>query len=101
VIRHDLWLAVNPSGSSIGINHLDEYIPNIQQEIPESLQEIASASPTTRLFLSGRTHIRGGFGRYHTNAIMEATTPTIGDIMRYPEMILDRDTRLGAMGNGL
>ena len=85
----------------ICIDGLDECLPKNRHELLESLQEIVNASSTTRVFLSGRPHIRDEIGRYFTKAIMIAITPTVGDIERYLEMILDRDTTPGAMDDDL
>jgi len=85
----------------ICIDALDECIPNNRRELLESLQDIVQASPTTRVFLSGRPHIRAEIKRYFTEAIMIPITPTIGDIERYLETRLDRDTTPGAMDDDL
>ena len=85
----------------ICIDGLDECLPNNRRELLESLQSIAQASPTTRMFLSGRPHIRDEITRYFAEAIMIAVVPTIEDIKRYLEMRLDRDTTPSAMDSKL
>ena len=72
-----------------------------RRELLESLQDIAQASPTTRMFLSGRPHIRDEIRRYFTKAIVIAVIPTIRDIERYLEMRLDRDPMPQAMDDTL
>ena len=85
----------------ICIDGLDECLPKNRRELLESLQDIARASPTTRMFLSGRPHIRDEVGRYFTEAITIAVIPTFEDIERYLEMRLDRDPTPSAMDANL
>ena len=81
----------------ICIDGLDECLPRNRRELLESLQDIAWASPTTRVFLTGRPHVQDEIRRYFVEAIMIAVIPTIGDIERYLEMRLDQDTAPSAM----
>jgi len=83
------------------IDGLDECLPEDRRELLESLRDIVRASPTTRVFLSGRPHIQDEIKRYFAEAIMTAVTPTIMDIMRYLEMKLDRDSTPSAMDRSL
>ena len=83
------------------IDGLDECLPKNRRELLESLQDITRASPTTRMFLSGRPHIRDEVKRYFTEAITITVIPTIEDIERYLEMRLDRDPTPSAMDNNL
>ena len=85
----------------ICIDGLDECLPKNRRELLESLRDIIRASPTTRVFLSGRPHIRDEVKRYFTWAIMIAVVPTVGDIERYLEMRLDRDPTPSAMDDNL
>ena len=85
----------------ICIDGLDECVPNNRRVLLESLQEIVQASPTIRVFLSGRPHIQDEVKRYCTTAIMIAVFPTVGDIERYLEMRLDRDPTPSAMDDNL
>jgi len=85
----------------ICIDGLDECIPDNRRELLESLQDIVRASPTTRVFLSGRPHIRNEIERSITEAIMILVIPTIEDIERYLKMKLDRDTTPDAMDDDL
>ena len=85
----------------ICIDGLDECLPKIRRELLESLQGIVQASPTTRVFLSGRPHVRDEINRYFTAAIMIQLTPTIGDIGGYLKRRLDRDTIPSAMDDNL
>ena len=85
----------------ICIDGLDECLPKNRRELLESLQDITRASPTTRMFLSGRPHIRDEVKGYFTKAITIAVIPTFEDIERYLEMRLDRDPTPSAMDNNL
>ena len=85
----------------ICIDGLDECLPNNRRELLESLQEIVKASPTIRVFLSGRPHIQDEVRRYFTMATMIVVIPTIDDIERYLEMRLDRDPTPSAMDDDL
>ena len=85
----------------ICIDGLDECLPDNRRELLESLQEIVQASPTARVFLSGRPHIRSEIKRYFPEAITIAVIPTIRDIERYLEMKLNRDPTPNAMDDDL
>ena len=85
----------------ICIDGLDECLPKNRRELLESLQGIVRASPTTRMFLSGRPHVRDEIKGFFPAAIMIAIIPTILDIERYLEMRLDRDTAPNAMDDNL
>ena len=85
----------------ICIDGLDECLPKNRRELLESLRDIIRASPTTRVFLSGRPHIQDEVERYFAEAIMIAVVPTMEDIERYLEMRLDRDPTPGAMDENL
>jgi len=85
----------------ICIDALDECLPDNRRELLESLQDIIKASPNVRVFLSGRPHIWGEIKRYFPEAVMIPVIPTVGDIERYLEIRLDRDTTPGAMDDNL
>ena len=85
----------------ICIDGLDECLPNNRRGLLESLRDIVLALPATRVFLSGRPHIRDEVKRHFTGAITIAVIPTIGDIERYLEMRLDRDPTPSAMDDNL
>ena len=80
---------------------LDECLPRNRQELLESLQEIVRASPATRVFLTGRPHIRDEIKGCFDNAMMISITPTIRDIEIYLEMRLARDPTPSAMDENL
>ena len=85
----------------ICIDGLDECLLKNRRELLESLQDIMRASPTLRVFLSGRPHIQDEVKRHFTEAIMIAVVPTVEDIERYLEMRLDRDPTPSAMDDSL
>jgi len=85
----------------ICVDALDECLPNNRRELLESLQGIIRASPTARVFLSGRPHIWDGIRGYFPAALMRPVFSTIRDIERCLEMRLDRDTTPGAMDDNL
>jgi len=85
----------------ICIDGLDECLPKNRRELLESLQEIVRASPTARVFLTGRPHIRDEIKRYFTEAAMISVIPTMGDIKSYLKMKLAGDTTPKAMNGNL
>ena len=88
-------------GVFICIDALDECLPKNRLRLLDSLQQIVSASPTTRVFLTGRPHVRGEIRRYFSEAIMIPIIPTIKDIGRYLKMRLGEDATPSAMDNNL
>ena len=56
----------------ICVDGLDECLPKYRRELLESLRDIVRASPTARIFLSGRPHIRDEVKKYLAGAIMIA-----------------------------
>ena len=85
----------------ICVDGLDECLPKNRQELLDSLQKLVQASPTTRVFLSGRRHIWSEIRKVFTEAIMIPVAPTIGDIEKYLKMRLERDITPGAMDDNL
>ena len=85
----------------ICIDGLDECLPGTRRELLESLKDIALASLTTRVFLSGRPHIQGEIVGFFSAAILIAVSPTIEDIERFLEMRLGTDTTPKAMDDDL
>ena len=85
----------------ICIDGLDECLPENRRDLLESLQDIVGASPTMRVFLTGRPHVLDEIKRYFTEAIMMPVIPIVRDIERYLAMRLDRDTTPNAMDDNL
>jgi len=85
----------------ICIDALDECLPKHLPELLESLRDIVRESPRTRIFLTGRPHVREDVQKYFTGAIVIPINPNTGDIRNYLEMRLDRDAEPEAMSSGL
>ena len=85
----------------ICIDGLDECLPKNRRELLESLKDIVRASPTIKVFLTGRPHIRDEIKRHFAEATMISVTPIMGDIKRYLQRRLDIDTTPSAMDGNL
>ena len=85
----------------ICIDALDECLPKCLLELLKSLRDIVRESPTTRIFLTGRPHVREDVRRYFTSAVVMPISPNTNDIRTYLEMKLDEDTEPEAMNNDL
>ena len=85
----------------ICIDGLDEYQPEHLPELLESLRDIVRESPTTRIFLTGRIHVREDIQRYFPKAALLPISPNRDDIKNYLEMRLDRDADPEAMKKDL
>ena len=85
----------------ICVDALDELLPKCLPELLESLRDIARGSPSTKIFLTGRPHIREDIQRYFTKAVVIPINPNPDDIRNYVEMRLDRDSEPEAMTSDL
>ena len=85
----------------ICIDALDECLPKNLPELLESLRDIVRGSPTTRIFLTGRPHVRAAIQRYFTGAVEIPISPNTDDVRNYLHMKLDRDEEPEAMDDGL
>ena len=85
----------------ICIDALDECLPKCLLELLKSLRDIVRESPTTRIFLTGRPHVREDVQRYFTAVVVMPISPNTNDIRTYIEMRLDGDTEPEAMNNEL
>ena len=85
----------------ICLDALDECLPRRLPELFESLRDIVQESPRTRIFLTGRPHVREDVLRYFTEAVVIPISPNPDDIRNYVEMRLNRDADLEAMSNSL
>ena len=86
----------------ICVDALDECMEDHRNEILDSLRQILEKSPNTRIFLTGRRHIRGEIDRH----LGERTTvlsikPNNNDVVGYVRMRLSKDTSLDKMDSGL
>ena len=85
----------------ICIDALDECLPKNHPELLESLRDILRESPMTRIFLTGRPHVRGVIQKYFTGAVEIPISPNTDDVRNYLQMKLDRDEEPEAMDDGL
>ena len=85
----------------ICIDALDECPPRNLPELLDSLRDIVRESPRTRIFLTGRPHVKEDIHRYFAKAIVLPISPNTGDIRNYLKMRLDRDVEPDAMDNDL
>ena len=85
----------------ICIDALDEFLPKDVPVLLESLRDIARESPSTRIFLTGRPHVKEDIQRYFPRVVLIPINPKTGDIRNYLEMRLERDAEPEAMSDGL
>jgi len=85
----------------ICVDALDEFLPKCLPELLESLRNIVRDSPSTRIFLTGRPHIREDIQRYFTKAVVIPMSPNPDDIRNYLARKLDRDAEPEAMSSDL
>ena len=85
----------------ICIDGLDECLPKNRQGLLESLREIVQTSPATKVFISGRPHVRDEIERYFTAAITILLAPTTRDIEIFLKRKLDQDIISHAMDDNL
>ena len=85
----------------ICVDAMDEFLPKCLPELLESLRDISRGSPTTRIFLTGRPHIREDIQRYFTEAVVIPISPNPDDIRNYVERRLDKDAEPEAMSSAL
>ena len=76
----------------ICVDAMDELVPQHRSEFLRALRQITQEAPNTRLFLTGRPHIRGELDRYLTEgACAIHIVPDQGDIARYLTRKMDDD----------
>ena len=85
----------------ICLDALDECLPKYVPELLESLRDIIRESSKTRIFLTGRPHVREDVERYFSKAVVIPISPNPDDIRNYVEMRLDRDVEPEAMSKDL
>ena len=85
----------------ICIDALDECLPKSLPGLLNSLRDIVRESPRTRIFLTGRSHVKETIQKYWPQAVMLPISPDTEDIRNYLEMRLDRDVEPEAMDNAL
>jgi len=85
----------------ICIDALDECQPKELLELLGSLRDIVRESPGTRIFFTGRPHVKGAIERYFSKAAAIPISPNQDDIRNFLEMRLDGDDEPEAMNDDL
>ena len=85
----------------ICIDALDEFLPKNLPELLRSLRDIVRESPTTRIFITGRPHVKDDVQRCFLKVVEIPISPNLDDIRNYLEMRLDGDGEPEAMSNSL
>jgi len=84
------------------VDALDECMGRCQPDVLNSLQMVLQGSPGTRLFLTGRAHIKGVVnGYFHKRVTVACISPSGGDIIQYLRARLGEDTTPNAMDRSL
>ena len=86
----------------ICVDAVDECVDRYRPEVLDSLRQILEKSSDTRIFLTGRRHIKGEIDRYLSRgaAILSINLDN-DDIVGYIRMRLSKDTYPGAMDSDL
>ena len=86
----------------ICIDALDECMARYQGELLRLLGQILCRSPSTRIFLAGRLHVRDEVEKHLAERVVAVSiTPTMDDIIRFLRAELQRDVTPDAMDEGL
>ena len=86
----------------ICIDALDECVAEYRGKLLESLQKILHKSPSTRIFLAGRLHVRDEVEKHLAGIVVAVSiTPTKDDIIRFLRAKLREDTTSDAMDKSL
>jgi len=93
-LQEMLGLFVNIVGSLervyICVDAMDELVPEHRSEFLRALRQITREAPNTRLFLTGRPHIRGELDNHLTKGVYTIhIVPDQGDIARYLSRKMD------------
>jgi len=84
------------------IDALDECVPESRVKLLNSLAQILQTSPGTRIFVTGRPHIRPEIGRHLSGKVTSLPISTKrDDIIRYLHSRLEDDTTPDAMDSSL
>ena len=86
----------------ICIDALDECVAEYRGKLLESLQQILRKSPSTRIFLAGRLHVRDEVEKHLAGRVVTVSiTPAKADIIRFLRAKLREDTTPDAMDKSL
>ena len=76
----------------ICVDAIDELVPQHRSEFLRALRQIIQEAPNTRLFLTGRPHVRGELDKHLTKrAHIIHIVPDQGDIAKYLSKKMDDD----------
>ena len=97
-----LQTASSEKRTFICIDALDECVQGYRVKLLDSLGQILKKSPGTRIFVTGRPHIRPEIGRRLTGKVTSVSISTKrDDIIRYLHNRLDEDATPDAMDSSL
>ena len=86
----------------ICIDALDECVVEYRGKLLDSLAQVLHKSPTTRIFLAGRLHIRDEVEKHLAGRVVAVSvTPTKDDIIQFLRARLGEDTTPDAMEKSL
>ena len=85
----------------ICIDAADECLPKYLPGLLGSLRDILRELPRTRVFITGRPHVKQDVDRNFAKAVVIPISPNADDIKSYLEMRLDMDTEPDAMNEDL
>ena len=85
----------------ICIDALDECLPKNHPELLGSLRDIVREFPTTRIFLTGRPHVKQAIQKYFPGVVEIPISPNTDDVKSYLEMKLNEDEEPEAMDDDL
>ena len=99
----DMFQAIpNSRPTFICLDALDECIPAYRAELLDSLKTILRNSPSTRIYLAGRSHIRDEVEKLLAGRVVAVSiTPITDDIIRFLRAELREDTTPDAMDKSL
>ena len=80
---------------------MDECLLKHLLELLESLDDLIREYPRTRIFLTGRPHVREDVQRRFSKAVVVPISSNADDVWSYVEMRLTRDDELDAMNKYL
>jgi len=75
----------------ICIDAPDECLPKNLPQLLESLRDIVLETPNTRIFLTGRPHVKEAIQTYFTKTVVIPISPNTDDVRYYLETRLDGD----------
>lgn len=94
--------ATSSQPTYICVDAMDECVERHRPEVLDSLRQILERSSDTRIFLTGRRHIKGEIDRHLSRGVaILSINLNNNDIVGYIRMRLSKDTYPGAMDSDL